>query len=172
VTVVIIFAVAFLLLSWVTFMGIVASRVKVYAKIYSPSDNVGVLNEPATFNVTIQNPADSSDSVNLVVNVENHTLLNETVVLSPHSTKNSTINEQLLFLGEWKIQCFEQKNLIGGYSFVTVMNKGEADMDINQFANMRLTTYISIGAFGVSIFGLIVSIIALRKKKSENGLKR
>lgn len=133
--------------------------VRVNARIYSANHNIGVLNEDGIFDIFIENYVNSRKTINIVVDADEHVLFNETVVIEAVSSKNLTINRKLIFLGLWTIKFYEDKEIVGGYSFITVVNKAEADMKITQLDNITLNTNLSIVAIIISILSVIVSIV-------------
>lgn len=112
------------------------SRVDV--RIYSTENNIGVLNEDAIFNVTVKNYVNKTRTINIVIGADEDVAYNETVIIEPFSSKSVIISQRLVFLGPWKIELTEGEKIIGGYSFVTELNKAEAEMRITQLDNIRL----------------------------------
>ncbi len=165
--------------------------IRVNAKIYSANDNLGVLNEDGEFDIFIENYIDSNRTISIVVEADEQVLFNETVPIEARSSKNLTINQQLICLGLWAIKLYEDreisdkqqfstgKEIVGCYSFVTVVNKAEADMKITQLDNIRLNRTLSIVAIITSIPGVIVSIVSvghtikqyMRDKKEEDSAR-
>lgn len=141
--------------------------VKINARIYSANHNIAVLNEEAVFDIAIENNVNSTRKIDVLVGADEYVLFNETIVIEPVSSKNLTITQKLIFLGLWTIQFFEDrrifdgedKEIVGGYSFITVVNKAEADMKITQLDNIKLDMTLSIGAIIISILSAIVTII-------------
>jgi len=145
--------------------------VAVDAGIYSVNNNIGVLNEDAVFDISIENYVNSSRTINLVIDAGQQVLLNETVVIEALSSKNLTVTQRLIFLGLWTIKFYEDKEIsdiqqfssdkeiVGGYSFVTVVNEAEADMRITQLNNIKLNTNLSIFAIFISILSVVVSAV-------------
>jgi hypothetical protein len=145
--------------------------IRVDAKLYSADQNIGVLNEIASFLVAIKNNSNSTRALNIVVNAEEHAVLNETVVAGPMSSRNVTITQKLTLLGLREIQVLKDKKLADSYSFLTAVNEAEADMKITQLENIRLNNNLSIAALTISIISVAVSIagvISERKRHVED----
>lgn len=149
--------------------------VEVEARIYSANHNIGVLNEEAVFVISIRNDANSTRKINVVIEADEHVPYNKTIVIEPVSSTNFTITQKLLFLGSWYIQFFEDREVFdgkdreiaGGYSFITVVNEAEAEMKITQLDNMKLDRTLSISAIIISIAAAtssIVNVLYTRKR--------
>ncbi|MEM1554525.1 MAG: hypothetical protein QXU09_02270 [Thermoproteota archaeon] len=150
------------------FMGYIEKiDVDVDIKIYSTTHNIGVLNEEAVFNIVIRNLYNSIKMVNIVIEAEGLVLFNETVAMKPLSSKNLTINQKLIYTGLWTIRFFEDKKMIHGHSFITVVNRSEADVRINQWNDILINRVISIIALVISALSLVISILNFRKGKKE-----
>jgi flagellin-like protein len=148
-------------------------EIRVDVRLYSVDQNIGVLNEVASFFVAIKNNSNSTRAVDIVVNAEEHVVFNETVVIEPMSSRNVTITQKLALLGLWEIQVFKDKKLADSYSFMTVINEAEADMKITQLENIRLNTNLSIAALTISIISVAVSIASvISERKRHIGEKR
>lgn len=144
---------------------------EIYAKIHSASHNLGVLNEEAQFDIFIENYANVSRTINIVVDANNHVLSNETVVIEALSSRSLTIKYKLISLGSWTIKIYADEaivdgqqfytglRIVEGYSFITVANRAEADMRMNQWDAIRFNTNLSIAAIILSVLGVIVSIV-------------
>ena len=50
------------------------------------------------------------------------------------ASENTTITQTLDSLGEWRIKVLDEDNKsVGSYSFLVVLNKGEANVRVNQW---------------------------------------
>jgi hypothetical protein len=153
------------------FMGYPKLVVKVDVKIYSAYHNIGVLNEDGVFDITIRNPYNSTKKINVIIEAEGFVLYNESIVIEPSSFKNLTINQRLIYLGLWTIRLVEGGKLIYGYSFMTVLNRSEADIRIRQLDDINRNFAISIVALVISALSLAINIfnfiLKSRRKKQQ-----
>lgn len=148
--------------------------VKVDSKIYSADHNIGLLNEEGIFDIFIENKANSNSTINVIIVANEIQLFNETVIIEPMSSKNFTIPQKLIYLGTWRIELVKDKKIIYGYSFVTMLNKAEADMKITELDRMNrnefrssMALFVSIGSLVVSIASAIIVCYSALKKKNQ-----
>lgn len=135
-----------------------AFTTSIKAQIYSPDNNIGVLNEEGVLNITIQNHSNMPRTFTIIMNANGHILLNETITIEAMGSRSLTITQKLLFTGLWMIELKENERIIDSYSFITLTNKVEADMQINQLNNMKFNNALSLVATIISLISLGVSI--------------
>jgi len=135
------------------------------AKIYSPDNNIGVLNEEGVFDITIENHVNTTRTFAVIIDADGHVLFNETVAIGAVSSRNLTITQKLIFTGLWAIELQENGRIIDSYSFTTLTNKAEADMQINQLNNVRFNNNLSLAATIISSLSLGVSIYVVLKQR-------
>ncbi len=169
-------AVTSMMMGWVVNFGMYPPGlvVGVNANIYSRDHNIGVLNEEVAFDISFENNVNSGRTIGVVIDADEHVLYNETVLLEALSAGNLTINKQLIFLGLWTVEIHHNEEIIGGYSFITVLNKAEADMRITQLDDIKFGKTLSIAALVISILGVVVSVVIrgrnnIRKEREETG---
>jgi hypothetical protein len=151
----------------VLFAGLIspALTASIKARIYSPDNNIGVLNEEGIFNITIQNHVNIPRTFTVIIDADGHMLLNETITTEAMASRNLTITQKLIFTGLWTIKLQENGRIIDSYSFITLTNKVEADMQINQLNNMKFNNTLSLVATIVSLLSLGVSIYTTVKQR-------
>lgn len=88
-------------LSSFTVGSIAKDCVKISPFIYSPHDNIGVLNEQAMFNITIKNPYKENLQVTTQISYDGNGLFNNTRVIAPESTDTESISQKLSYTGLW-----------------------------------------------------------------------
>ena len=143
----------------VAFMGFLVVKnleSRIDAGIYSAENNIAVLNENGVFDIFLKNYANRTRAICIVIGAGEHVSYNETVTIEPLSFMNVNIIQRLDVLGTWTIELYEDKEVVGGYSFATELNEAEAEMRITQLDNMRfqntqliITTLLAIlGAIG------------------------
>jgi hypothetical protein len=151
-------------------------------EIFSPQNNIGLLNSQAYFIIDINNELHNSQPINVTVfgpigpqgPIVNITTFN----VNAYSAENVTVNQQLTYPGTWQVEVKSGAQFLQSYTFTTADNKGDADYQINQFQNMKdtenlaaqanLTAILSIIiGTSVSVISLVVSIRSSRKKQSN-----
>lgn len=138
-------------------------EVDVNPRIYDPKNNIGVLNEEAVFDISIRNYANFSKTISVVVNDEDHVLVNKTFAVEPESTQNKNITQKLISTGLWTVKVVDLSSkygpLIESYSFVSVINKAEADVKINQHNEIQFNKTLSITAIVIAVLSLIANVV-------------
>jgi hypothetical protein len=103
-----------------------------------------------------------------VIYAEDHVVENKTITIGAAASENTTITQTLDSLGEWKIKVLTEDNrTVGSYSFLVVLNKGEANVRINQWNDTQDSKKLSIISVVISGIGLIISGLALRTSKTH-----
>jgi uncharacterized protein YneF (UPF0154 family) len=134
-------------------------RAVIVPTIYSSKENIGVLNEMSTFEINIWNQGNSPKNVEIVLTVEDELITNETVSIAPGSSRNETLNQRLSDVGMWKVRAIFENKTIESYSFVTMTNKDEADLKIEELQNEGARRSGEFIKLIVEIVGSIVGII-------------
>lgn len=84
------------------------------------------------------------------------------------ASENTTITQTLDSLGEWRIKVVDEDNKsVGSYSFLVVLNKGEANVRVNQWNDIQDSKKLSIISVVISGIGLIISALALRTSRAH-----
>ena len=97
-----------------------APVVTIHPKIYSPNHNIGVLNEVAVFNVTVENRANTDKRLRLIISGGGFTFKNETFVVKAANTTTYSIKFKLLYPGTWTVKVTDTRgNILEGYSSVS-----------------------------------------------------
>jgi hypothetical protein len=141
-------------------MGITTSNpVIINPTIYSPNDNIGILNEQATFNITIHNSHKENLEVKIQISGDGNVIVNDTHIIPPESTDNEVIVQKLSYTGLWVVRVLSQDPKIGEtYSFTTLTNNVEADGQIYALKNTQNQQDLSTYAIIISVAGLISSV--------------
>jgi hypothetical protein len=158
---------------WMLGVGVPSLEVNIDPRIYSANNNIGVLNEEATFRVSLKNNGDYTRETTINITAEDSTLVNTTVNVDPKSGKNQTITQKLIYPGTWIIRVLsEDQETLDSYSFITVTNSIDADMQINALSNVQdiknsstVSNIIALLSLGVSIAALTVSVYVRQKRK-------
>ena len=149
-----------------------STGIEINPQIYSVDYNFGVLNENAVFDISIENSLNESRKFNIVVSAEENEVYSEPIEIIGLEKRNIIINQKLLFSGLWTIKIFEENKIIDSYSFVTLINKAEADLKITQMDNINFNNNLSSISLIVSVSTLILGILSfwylkVRVKKVE-----
>ena len=143
-------------------------------KIYSPECNIGVLNELAIFEMHIRNELSTNEDIEITITADDEVILNKIIAINANSSRNETITQRLSNVGMWKIQGIHNEGTIDSYSFKTLTNTVEAEIEIqglaelerktNQdFINLLTTIIVSIA----TVTGTIIGILNYRKGRKK-----
>ena len=155
------------------------SGVNISPSIYSPQSNIAILNEAASFNVTVCNYTNDSLDVKLSVIGDDNLLYNETFNVPNQSINNMMVRETLCYSGLWLVTASSNDTRIRAtYSFVTLTNVEEANAQISLVSNsvnqqnsinwsntLALLAIVSNTIIGV--VALILSTFSYRRKRAE-----
>jgi hypothetical protein len=156
------------------------SGVNISPNIYSPQSNIAILNEAASFNVTVFNYTNESLVVKLSVIGDDNLLYNESFNVSNQSVSSMIVREKISYSGLWLVTASTNNTRMGvaTYSFQTVTNAVEANAQINYLSNAmnqqnstNFSNTLALAAIVISIiFGVVTSIISVlsyRRKRTE-----
>jgi flagellin-like protein len=157
------------------------TQVEITPTIYSSSNNIGILNEEASFGINATNNLDASNDLQVSIINDEGLVFNETYLLSPNSSDYFLVNQTLTHTGNWMIEASSDSVQLKTYSFVVETNKIDADINISQLKNSETQTNNQILSNDIAVAGicttsilslaaLIVSIISFRRStkiKSE-----
>jgi len=156
-----------------------AMEVNITPNIYSDTHNIGVLNENAVFVINIKNKSSELKNITILITTQEGNLFNEEISVKEKSENTTIINQKLLCVGSWIVKVLSMDSaIIESYSFVTVTNGIDADIQINALNNIQdaknsavtsniialLSLFISST---ISIIALVFSIRSSRHKKGE-----
>lgn len=164
--------------------------VNITPKIYSPENNIGVLNEQASFELYLYNTGRQPITVLAEIEAEGTSVYSENISISSYASRNTTINQSLTQTGDWLVrliiyppstQTSDHVIIIGNssYAFVTVTNSIDAKLQINALNEIQeskdsadqshtlasQSNIISASSLIVSVVAMIVSIF--RKPKES-----
>ena len=165
--------VAIAVAAWMSSLTIgVPTKIEIHSQIYSADHNIGVLNENAIFDISIENAVKETREFNILVSAEENEVYNETVELIGLEKRNIIINQKLLFTGLWTIKIFEENKIVDGYSFVTMTNDVEAELEITEIDKINFNNNLLTISLIVLVFTLILGIVSfwfvkVRGKKVE-----
>ncbi|MEJ2241887.1 MAG: hypothetical protein P8Y18_07075 [Candidatus Bathyarchaeota archaeon] len=147
------------------------TKINFHAQIYSTNDNIGVLNERAIFDISIENYLNETRKFSIFVTAEEGQVYNETVELSRLEKRNMVVNQRLRFTGSWTIKVFEGNKQWYDYSFITFANNEEADLEITRIdqinSNNNLISNFLIVAILILILGVVIFLfLKIHHKKS------
>lgn len=134
-------------------------------KIYSPKSNIGILNEENVFQVFIKNYENYTQKIKILGLAENNLLINETLNIGAKNELNRTLFQKLIYPGIWNIEISHEDEILESYSFLVVVNKGEAETRINQWNNIKFNNSLAIIAIILSSISIMLNIIQFVYKK-------
>ena len=139
--------------------------VKIFPDIYSQENNVGILNQEATFIINVKNPTNSSLSVKVSITGDgNSVLVNSPHIIAPNGGNNIEIKQKLSYTGFWLIKATTEDGLSeDSYSFAVYTSKVDADLYLTSLNR-------EIARDNNSFYALIISIVALIIATIVNGL--
>ncbi|MEJ2280940.1 MAG: hypothetical protein P8X97_03360 [Candidatus Bathyarchaeota archaeon] len=146
------------------------TKINFHAQIYSTNDNIGVLNERAIFDISIENYLNETRKFSVIVTAEEGQVYNENVELSGLEKRNIVVNQRLRFTGSWTIKIIEENKLWYNYLFTTFVTDEEADLEITRIdqinSNNNLISNLLIVAIIVIISGVVSFLfLKIRHKK-------
>ena len=136
--------------------------------IYSSENNLGVLNEMAIFELRIWNEMPTPEDLEITVTANDELILSKTIRIDANSSRNETITQRLSNIGMWIVKTNHNQETIDSYSFKTLTNTIEADIEIEALENIRKSAndssiIVLVGILGL-IMGIITTILKFRKK--------
>lgn len=153
------------------------TKINIHQQIYSAKHNVGILNEYAIFEISIENNLEENRKFVIVVSAEENDVYSETVELVGLEKRNIVINQKLFLTGLWTLKIFEENKIMDQYSFVTLSNDVEAELEITQIDqnnfNKNLLTNILIVLVALLIVGIVSFwFFKVRQKSLKNEIKK
>ena len=136
------------------------TKINIHSQIYSTNHNVGVLNEHAIFDISIENNLNETRRFNIVVSAEENEVYSETIELVRLEKRKIVINQRLLFTGPWTIKIFEENKIMDQYSFVTLPNDVEAELKITQIDHNNFINHSLINILIFLFFFIIVGTVS------------
>jgi hypothetical protein len=158
------------------------SGINISPTIFSPQNNLAILNEAASFNFTVWNFYNDSLDVKLSVIGDDNLLYNESFNVPSQSMSSMIVRKTLCYSGLWLVTASTNDTTIGAtYSFQTLTNAQEAYEKINYLANvanqqnssnlsntLALINDVINAAVGVTaVAALIIAIFAYRRKRVD-----
>ena len=140
-------------------------RVNINTKIYNPEHNIGILNEEVVFNIYIINYENFTRMINVEIIADDYFEKNRILNLEAMESMNVSITEKLIYPRIWTIKVLdEDENELDGYSFLVAINKGEANIKVSQWDDIKFNKMVSILAMVLAMIGLIPDIIKFIKR--------
>ncbi len=153
------------------------TKINIHSQIYSTNHDVGVLNEYAIFDISIGNNLNENRRFNIVVGADENEVYSETVELVGLEKRNIVINQRLLFTGLWTIKIFEENKIMDQYTFVTLTNDVEAELEITRIDQTNFINNLLINILIVLVFFIIVGIFSfwffkVRRRSLKNDIEK
>lgn len=156
------------------------SGINISPSIYSPQNNIAVLNELASFNVTVFNYTNETLDVKVSVIGDDNLLYNESFNVSHQSVNTKIVYEKLSYTGLWLVTASSNNTRMGStYSFQTLTNAEEANAQISALSNVTnqqnstnwsntLTLLAIVSNTIIGVAALTIAVYSLKKKKTES----
>ena len=149
----------------------------IHPQIYSSNHDVGVLNEYAIFDILIENNLNENRKFNIVVSANENYVYSETVELIGLEKRDIVINQKLFYTGFWTIKIFEENKVMDQYSFLTLANDVEAELEIIQIDQTNFNNNLLTNILIVLVSFIIVGIVSfwffkVRHKSLKNEIKK
>jgi hypothetical protein len=135
-----------------------STEINFHAQIYSTNHDIGILNEQAIFDISIENMLNTSRKFSIFVSADERKVYEETIELIELEKRNVVVNQKLRFIGLWTIEIFEENKIWYNYSFTTLANEEEAELDINRIDKIESTNNLLSNLGIVIVSALIVGI--------------
>ena len=136
------------------------AAVKIYPSIYSPHNSIGILNEEASFNITIRNPSKQNLILDMQITTNGNLVWNDTFVVLPESTNSTVVTQKLSYTGLWLVSVTSKDAKIGDtYSFMTLTNSVDANMQINALNEAMSNQGSSNWSNTIQVLGIVLSTI-------------
>lgn len=153
------------------------TKINIHQQIYSAKHDVGILNEYAIFEISIENNLEETRKFVIVVSAEENDVYSETVELVGFEKRNIVINQRLFLTGLWTLKIFEENKIMDQYSFVTLSNDVEAELEITQIDQNNFNNNLLTNILIVLVALLIVGIVSywffkVRHKSLKNEIKK
>ena len=153
------------------------TKINIHQQIYSAKHDVGILNEYAIFEISIENNLEETRKFVIVVSAEENDVYSETVELVGLEKRNIVINQRLFLTGLWTLKIFEENKIMDQYSFVTLSNDVEAELEITQIDQNNFNNNLLTNILIVLVALLIVGIVSywffkVRHKSLKNEIKK
>ncbi len=158
--------VVFMVTYWTGITGFPSGiELNIHPKIYSPKSNIGVLNEESVFNIIIKNYENYSQEIIIRFKSDTIYVSNQTLYIDANKSMNVSLSQKLIYPGIWIIETLNEDKILESYSFLVVINRGEADTKINQWNNIKFNKNLSIIAIVLSSLSLIWNMLQYVFKK-------
>ncbi len=82
-------------------------EVSISPEIYDPDHHITILNEVATFVISLDNRANYNRTMSVVLECEGETAISDTFIIGPKSSKQVSYNQRILFTGLWILRVSE-----------------------------------------------------------------
>jgi hypothetical protein len=148
------------------FLVIRGVNAEVKVKMYAPQQNIGVLNDEALFSVFIRNDLSLNKTIEVIIEADGSVVNNTTITVEANTSKNTTITQKLVSLGKWRINVIDENDKsIGSYSFLVVLNEGEANVRINQWNDIQFSKNLSIISLILASISLVIQFFSIKSTR-------
>jgi hypothetical protein len=147
--------------------------VKIVPHIYSPTDNIAVLNEVGRFDFLVNNETNSSQIVSFAILAGGNLVGNQTSVIDvpPGATRNVSVSQEFGTLGQWSTKAILAGTVISSYSFEVVLNRDVAQIQLNQAKEIEQSDLRSWLSLVIAIIALVASLYFNFQRRRSSKLK-
>ncbi|MCW4001498.1 MAG: hypothetical protein NWE93_14805 [Candidatus Bathyarchaeota archaeon] len=162
------------------------SGINISPSIYSPQNNLAILNEEASFDITTYNYTNDTLEVKLSIIGNDNIVYTENINISAKSEYNRYLRQTISYTGLWLVTASSNNTrMFATYSFQTVTNAQEANMQINSemmylnqqnssdWSNTLASIAILVSVVSVAInFGVLGLNFLRYRKNNKKSVKR
>jgi len=142
-------------------------NVTVVPEIYAPQQSIGVLNQNATFVVTLSNNRNTTISGALMLNAAGQVVQNRTFELGPGKSTAYTLTTTLYTLGQWTLTVATSGTVLHPYSFVVEQNTLTADYKLASNGVSQEQTLLSAAGIVVGLLAAAPGIYGLYLRRQD-----
>lgn len=137
-------------------------------QIYAPQQNIGVLNQNATFIVTVSNSLTSSVAGVIALSAGAQTVITQQFALAPGQSETYHLSTNLYTIGEWTMTVSTADTVLHPYSFVVEQNTDAADslLTANSTAQQQ-TFWLIAGPLLAALIGLAPGTYGLYLRRKD-----
>lgn len=133
-------------------------EVRITPDIYSPNCNIGVLNDIGVFHFEVKNNSNENKTITIMIDTDQGTLVNAELRVQAASENSTTITQKLVYPGSWVISAHsEDQKLIDSYSFMTLTNDIDAEIQTNVLKQIQEATNTAHQSNNIAFASLITS---------------
>ena len=137
-------------------------------RIYAPQQAIGVLNQNATFIVTVSNSQSNAVSGTVELSAGGTVVRNQSFSLASGQASTFNLSTPLFTTGEWTITVATPTITLHPYSFVVEQNTDAADSQLTANSNAQEQTLLLIvGPVAAALIGIVPGAYSLYLRRQD-----